>query len=61
MRLYGKDNIYREYRESQDTRECSGGQRNVRQTVGKQKRGKDKKKWEKQDTHILIFGVKRRS
>lgn len=34
---------------SPKTHEHSEGQRKVRQTVGKKKRGKDKKKWEKQD------------
>lgn len=49
MKLYRKNNIYREYREFQDTHERTGSQRKVRKTVRKQKRGKEKKKWEKQD------------
>lgn len=37
------------------THEHSGGQRMFRQTVGKQKRRKDKKKWEKQDTTSYLL------
>lgn len=40
---------------SPKTYKCIGGQRKVRQTVGKQKKGKGKRKLEKQEIAFLFF------